>query len=139
MGVKDNFFGVTPPPLPVGWSFDVGKGSVARIAENFVDQRNKSGKITLDKKVFDDPDIPEGCKVFMFFHELYHPVYREREELCDEAAFWHALRVGVTPFMCYLALKAYMPANYEYRVQRLEKIILQNPWLRDYTDYQHAA
>ena len=70
----------------------------------------------------------------MFFHEIGHPIYREKEELCDEFAFWHALRAGVSPFMCFLALAAYMPDHYRYRVERLGQIILQNPQLKKYTD-----
>lgn len=131
---EDNFFRVTPPPLPRGWSFTKETGRVSRIAEIRIDQRNKTGDIRLDERVFSNPDVPEGCKIFMFFHEIGHPIYRQREELCDEFAFWHALRAGVSPMMCFLALAAYMPEGYLYRVERLKKIMLQNPWLKKYTD-----
>lgn len=109
-------------------------GNVSKIAEITIDSVKRTGNIVLDKNIFDDPNVPEGCKIFMFFHEIGHPIYKEREELCDEFALWHALRAGVSPFMCFLALATYMPEQYNYRVERLGKIILKNPQLRKYTD-----
>lgn len=107
---------------------------MARIAQIEIDQKRKKGNITLDKRIFDDKGVPEGCKVFMLFHEIGHPIYRADEAACDEFAFWHALRAGVTPFLCFIALAAYMPQSYEYRVQRLGKLIENNPQVRKYTD-----
>lgn len=132
--VEDNFFKIDPPPFPRGWSFTKKIGHVSRIAEIHVNQKNKTGDINLDERIFNDPNVPEGCKIFMFFHEIGHPIYKHKEELCDEFAFWHALRAGVSPLMCFLALAAYMPENYMYRVERLKKIMLNNPWLKKYTD-----
>ncbi|TAJ75201.1 MAG: hypothetical protein EPO42_14190 [Gallionellaceae bacterium] len=107
---------------------------MTRVAQIEVDQKNKSGRITLDRRIFEDKEVMEGCKVFMLFHEIGHPIYKADEGACDEFAFWHAIRAGVTPFLCFLALAAYMPKSYEYRVERLAQLILKNPQLTKYTD-----
>lgn len=134
LGVTDNFFQVTPPPLPKGWDLKARLGEVSRIAQIEVNSKKKTGNITLDRRVFEDKSVIEGCKVFMLFHEIGHPIYLANESACDEFAFWHALRAGVTPFLCFLALAAYMPENYKYRVERLGNLILKNPQLKKYTD-----
>lgn len=109
-------------------------GEVARIAQIDIDSKKRTGDITLDASIFEDKGVPEGCKIFMVFHEMGHPIYKSDEEACDEFAFWHALRAGVTPFLCFLALAAYMPERYEFRVERLRQLILKNPQLKKYTD-----
>jgi hypothetical protein len=134
LGIQDNFFNVNPPPMPKNWTFSAKMGPVSKIAEITIDTLKKTGSIVLDQQIFNDPNVPEGCKIFMFFHELGHPQFKEKEHLCDEFAFWHALRAGVSPFMCFLALAAYMPEQYNYRVERLAKLILRNPQLKKYTD-----
>ena len=134
VGIKENFFEIDPPALPRGWRFSAGISKVARVAQIKIDYKKKTGQIELDSDVFENPQIPEGCKVFMFFHEIGHTIFREKEELCDEYAFWHSLRAGVTPFTCFLALAMYMPAHYQYRVDRLKRIILNNLQLKQFTD-----
>lgn len=130
----DNFFGVNPPPLPAGWDVSTNVSRVARIAQITIDKRKRTGEILLDASIFEDPDVPEGCKIFMYFHEIGHLKFGPDETACDRFAFWHALRAGVTPFLCFVALAAYMPEHYEYRVENLGNLILENPHLREYTD-----
>jgi hypothetical protein len=134
LGTKENFFNVTPPPMPIGWDVKTGVGKVARIAQIQIDSKTRKGKITLDSQIFEDRNVPEGCKIFMFFHEIGHLKHGPDEGACDRFAFWHALRVGVTPFMCFVALAAYMPESYLYRVQALKDLMLSNPQLKKFTD-----
>jgi hypothetical protein len=134
LGIKDNFFEVEPAPMPKGWKFSARTGKVSRIAEISVDYKNKTGDIVLDSRVFEDREVPQGCKIFMFYHELGHPLFKANEKLCDEFALWHALRDGVTPFLCFLALAAYMPDHYQDRVENLGRIILNHPQLKQFTD-----
>ncbi len=70
----------------------------------------------------------------MFFHEIGHIIHGPAEEKCDEFAFWHALKAGVSPFTCYVALRAYMGDHYGYRVEHLGKILMSNPNLKNNTD-----
>lgn len=134
LGNTENFFEVNPPALPIGWGIAAGIGNVSRVAEVFIDRGKKTAKINLDSDIFENPELPEGCKIFMFFHEIGHLIHGPDEAACDEFAFWHALRVGVTPFLCFFALAAYMPDHYAYRVEKLGNIILSNPQLKKYTD-----
>jgi hypothetical protein len=120
--------------MPKGWKISAGIGKVARVAQITIDERKKKGEILMDSNVFEDPDIPEGCKIFMLFHEFGHLIHGANESACDEFAFWHSLRAGVTPFTCFLALALYMPKHYSYRVERLGKLILKNPQLAKFTD-----
>lgn len=120
--------------MPDGWNFKIGHSNVSRVAEIYLDYKGRSGRINLDKSLFESPDIPEGCKVFMLFHEFGHAIHGPREELCDEFAFWNALAVGVSPFLCFVALKAFMPQHYDYRVIRLANIMKANPYLIKLSD-----
>jgi hypothetical protein len=134
LGKQENFFNITPPPMPQGWHVSAGIGRVARIAQITIDKRLRTGKILLDASIFEDPNVPKGCKIFMFFHEIGHLQFGPDEKACDAFAFWHAVRVGVTPFLCFVALASYMPEHYEDRVTELGNLIRSNPQLKKYTD-----
>lgn len=120
--------------MPKGWNLSADISDVSRVAQITIDKLSRTGKIELDRQIFEDPEVPEGCKIFMFFHEIGHLIHGANEGACDEFAFWHALRVGVTPFMCILGLTAYMPEHYQYRVERLAYLMKSNPQLKRYTD-----
>lgn len=114
-----------------GWDLDFSKAEVDRLASITIDYKGKRASVHLDRGIFDNPDVPEGCKVFMLFHEAGHLHFGPAEELCDEFAFYNALRVGVSPFLCYVAIRTYMPEHYDYRVERLGKILLSLPHLKN--------
>lgn len=134
LGTQPNFYRITPPALPQGWNISFSKKPVSRRAEIFINGSNKTAAINLDTSLFNDKTIPEGCKVFMVFHEIGHLIYGPAEEKCDEFAFWHSLYAGVSPFLCYVAIRAFMPAHYAYRIEHLGKILEKNPQLKAYSD-----
>jgi hypothetical protein len=131
LGVQDNFYGVNPLPLPQGWSLNFALADVPRKAEINIDYRRKKASAKFDRSIFEDKGVPEGCKIFMFFHELGHLIFGPDEAACDEYAFWHALRAGVSPFLCYVAIRHYMPQGAEYRIERLGQLLLMHPQLRN--------
>lgn len=129
--VKDNFYNITPPPEPKGWKVSINYDNVSKIASVNVNTQDKTAAVKLDKSIFKDPNVPEGCKVFMIFHEIGHLIYGPHEHLCDKYAFYHALRAGVSPFLCYVALRAYMPEHYNYRIEEMFKNIIANEHLKN--------
>ncbi len=132
IGTSENFYNVNPPPLPQGWKISIDYGTESKIAAVTVYKKEKVASIVLDSGIFKDPNIPEGCKVFMIFHELGHLIYGPAENKCDEFALLHSLRAGVSPFLCYLAIRAYMPSHYNYRIVELgNKILSNNQWRND--------
>lgn len=132
LGKSENYYNVTPEPLPKGWNVSFSGGSVDRIACINIDGKEKTASVNLDDGIFNDPEIPEGCKVFMVFHEIGHLKYGPDEEACDWFACQHAMRAGVSPFLCYIAIRAFMPAHYDHRIISLaEKIELYYPHLKN--------
>lgn len=117
--------------MPQGWNISFQLGDDERVASILFDSGIKKASVKLDKKIFTDPNIPEGCKVFAMFHEMGHLIHGPAEHKCDEFAFYHALRAGVTPFMCYVALRAFMPEHYNYRIVELGNKLLQNEQLKN--------
>lgn len=65
----------------------------------------------------------------MVFHEIGHLVFGSVEEACDKYAFYHALAAGVSPFVCYLAIRAYMPEHYNYRIFEMFKNLVDSKHL----------
>lgn len=127
--------------MPKGWKTSFNSGNVSRIAQVTIDHLSRVADIEIDQKILNDKDIPEGCKVFMVFHEYGHLIHGPDERACDEFAFYHALRAGVSPFLCYAAIGAFMPAHYEYRVDHLENLLLDNSYLQNMSDenYRFSA
>lgn len=120
--------------MPQGWNLSFDTQKVERVAQVVIDYKKRNAQISFDTKIFNDKNIPEGIKIFLLFHEIGHLIYGPAEELCDEFSFWCSLRLGVTPYTCFLALLMYMPKHYQYRVDRLQKIILSNPQLKNSQD-----
>lgn len=134
LGVQENFYNIDPPPRPQGWDVDFKLADVPRKAEISINYRNKKASAKLDREIFESQHVPEGCKIFMVFHEEGHLLFGPAEELCDEFAFWQALRAGVSPFLCYVAIRHYMPQGAEYRIERLGKLLLAHPELKNRID-----
>ena len=126
IGTSQNFYGIIPPPMPKGWAVSFGSAEVEKIAEITIDYAGKSANVLLDKNIFFDKNVPEGCKVFMIFHEIGHLLYAADEAACDKFAFYHALRAGVSPFLCYVAIRSYMPKQYAYRVEAMYNNLINN-------------
>ena len=61
----------------------------------------------------------------MIYHEMGHLLYGSKEHFCDLYAFTHSLYHGVSPFLCYAAIRAYMPEHYNYRVVEMGKNLLK--------------
>jgi hypothetical protein len=120
--------------MPKGWRVSVDVGNVARLAEIFIDEFRRSAHINLDEHIFEDKDIAEGSKLFMYFHEIGHLIHGPDESACDEFAFYHSLRAGVSPYLCYLAIFAFMPEHYQYRVDHLEALLNKNSYLQNISD-----
>jgi len=131
LGISNNFYDVKPEPLPAGWSVSFGQGFVDRIACINIDYKGKTAAVQLDSDIFNDKSIPEGCKVFMVFHEIGHLIYGPDESACDRFALQHALRAGVSPYLCYIAIRAFMPEHYNERIIDMAENILQNSHLKN--------
>lgn len=126
VGISENPYNVTPPPMPEGWNFSITGGKVQHIASINIDYKNKKAAIKLDDILFNDPEVPEGCKIVMLFHEMGHLIFGPDEAACDRFAFYHALRAGVSPFLCYLTIRTYMPEHYNYRIIEMFNNIEKN-------------
>jgi hypothetical protein len=130
IGTSQNFYNITPPPMPKGWNVSFSEGYVDKIAEININYLGKTAAVKLDSKIFNNKDIPEGCKVFAIFHEIGHLIHGPDEASCDKFAFYHALRAGVSPFLCYVMIRAYMPEHYAYRIISMYNNLLENLHLK---------
>lgn len=131
MAIQENFYNVNPPALPHGWDLSFRIGEDPKKASITVDELKRTADVNLDPGIYENKDVPEGCKVFILFHEIGHLLYGPKENNCDRFAFYHSLRAGVSPFLCYVALRAYMPEHYNERVLELGELILENEHLKN--------
>jgi hypothetical protein len=129
--ISDNFYKITPPPMPQGWKWRFSFGPVNRLAEVHLNTAEKTADIKLDSKVFDDKNILEGSKIFMCFHEIGHLIHGPNEAACDRFAFYNSLRAGVSPYICYVTMRQFMPEHYQYRVNEMFKNLAINSHLKN--------
>lgn len=118
--------------MPKGWKVSVTTGREGRKASILIDHLGHSANINLDENIFNSKNVPEGCKTFMFFHEIGHLVYGPDENACDKYAFLHSLRAGVSPFLCYVAIRHFMPEHYNDRIIDMGKNLLEYEHLKDF-------
>lgn len=131
LGTDNNFYNITAPELPDGWEINITQGPEAKIASVTIYDASRRANINLDNKIFNDPEIPEGCKVFMIFHELWHLRFGPDENRCDRYAFYSSLAAGVSPYLCYIAIRHFMPEHYNDRVVDMGLNLLQNEHLQN--------
>lgn len=117
--------------MPRGWDLTFRTAYEDKKASISIHERAKCAAVKLDHNIFDNKNVPDGCKIFIIFHEMGHLIHGPDEEGCDEFAFWHALRAGVTPFLCYVAIRHYMPAYYASRIERLGMLLKRNPQFKN--------
>lgn len=67
----------------------------------------------------------------MIFHEIGHLIHGPNENACDKFAFYHALAAGVSPFLCYVAIRTYMPEHYNDRVIDMGVNLIDNKHLKN--------
>lgn len=70
----------------------------------------------------------------MIFHEIGHLIFGPAEEKCDRYAFYHSLAAGVSPFLCYIAIRTYMPEHYNYRIFEMFRNLQDNIHLKNEVD-----
>ncbi|GIV28686.1 MAG: hypothetical protein KatS3mg027_2500 [Bacteroidia bacterium] len=56
--------------------------------------------------------------------------------MADKYAFYQSLRNGISPFLCYVAIRAFMPPSYNYRIVEMGKNLLINNHLKNMIDYE---
>lgn len=113
---------------------DFNVGNEPSKASINIDYLGRNASIKIDQSIYNDKKIPEGCKVFMIFHEIGHLIFGSAEEMCDRFAFYHSLRAGVSPFLCYATIRAYMPEHYNYRIEEMFKNLMAHQNLKN--DYE---
>jgi hypothetical protein len=136
VGYSENPYNIQDIPVPQGWKIHFDIDAVARRAQILIDRNGKKAQVKLDKDVFLSKEVPQGVKAFIIYHEIGHIYFKEKEELADKYAFYMALRNGVSPFLCYVAIRAFMPSHYDYRVIEMGKNLLLNNHLKNYIDYE---
>lgn len=117
--------------MPQGWTVSFNIGKEAKKASITVDFKGKTAHSVLDDEIFNDPNVPEGCKIFMIFHETGHLIYGPDEAACDRYAFYHSLRYGVSPFLCYVAVRAFLTGHNSYRIKEMFDNIMQHQHLKN--------